>query len=297
MEPHLLSLIPENKRQNLKELVNSISQVKGIKAIVLGGSYARGTAKPESDIDLGLYYSDKDLLDISSIRQIVAEISLANHPATVTALYEWGPWVNGGAWMETSSGKIDLLYRNLEHVERVVQDSIKGNFISDFLQQPPYGFYSVAYLAETKTCIPLFDPTQFIRALKDKVHVYPKKLREAIIQQNLWSVEFTLLCAKKCVTENDVYTTAGCLTRILSCLTQVLFALNEEYFVSDREAMNSIEHFKLCPEDYKHAVEVILGSLDCYGDLFPKCVQRTEELFLKVKMLAGSLYTSKYQLA
>jgi hypothetical protein len=72
--------------------------------------------------------------------------------------YEWGPWVNGGAWIETSSGKIDLLYRSLEHIERVIQDSNNGKFFSDFLQQPPYGFYSVTYLAETKACIPLIQP-------------------------------------------------------------------------------------------------------------------------------------------
>ena len=296
MGEDVLSIIPESKSQKVKELLSLLSQVKGIKAIALGGSYARGTAKPESDIDLGLYYSDKDLLDISSIKDIVAEISLANKPSTVTGLYEWGPWVNGGAWIETSSGKIDLLYRCLEHVERVIQDSNKGNFFSDFLQQPPYGFYSVTYLAESKTCIPLFDPFHLIQTLKEKVLVYPEKLKTAIIQENLWSIEFTLLYAKKCITGNDVYTTAGCVTRILSCLTQVLFALNEEYFISDREAMNAIEHFKLRPEDYKQEVEAILRSLDPQRNLLPKCIQEIEQLFLKVKKLAGSLYASKYQL-
>jgi hypothetical protein len=297
MEQDVFSIIPEGKRRNIKELISSLSQVKGIKAIALGGSYARGTAKPESDIDLGLYYSDVDLLDISNIKEIVIRTSLPNKPSTVTGLYEWGPWVNGGAWIETSSGKIDLLYRNLEQVEKVIQDSNKGKFFADFLQQPPYGFYSVTYLAEIKACIPLFDPTQLIHNLKEKVLRYPERLKAAIVQENLWSIEFTLLYAKKCVTAYDVYTTAGCVTRILSCLTQVLFALNEEYFISDREAMNAIEHFKLRPEEYKQSVEAILRRLDLQGNSLSKSIKGMEKLFLNMKKLAGSLYASKYQLS
>jgi hypothetical protein len=34
----------------------------------------------------------------------------------VTGTYEWGPWVNGGAWIQTSAGKVDFLYKNLDQV-------------------------------------------------------------------------------------------------------------------------------------------------------------------------------------
>ena len=50
----------------------------------------------------------------------------ARTPPVVTDFYEWGPWVNGGAWIHTTMGKVDFLYRNLEQGERTIQDAWQG---------------------------------------------------------------------------------------------------------------------------------------------------------------------------
>jgi predicted nucleotidyltransferase len=43
---------------------SSLIQVDGLQAIVLGGSWATNTQRPDSDIDLGLYYfEDTPLLN------------------------------------------------------------------------------------------------------------------------------------------------------------------------------------------------------------------------------------------
>lgn len=196
----------------------------GIKALVLGGSHARGTAHAGSDIDIGLYYSESNPFDIEAIREVAKRI---NPDAVVTGTYEWGPWVNGGAWL----GGIDLLYRSLEHVERVIEEAQAGKISWDFQQQPPFGYYSVTYLGETKSCVPLYDPDRHIERLKRRVEKYPEAMRRAIVQENLWGAEFSLLYARKA----KGYALAGCITRVLSHLTQVLFALKREYFISDRE--------------------------------------------------------------
>lgn len=286
-----IKIIPEGKRQVIEKFIDLLAQVQEIKAIVLGGSYARGTAKTESDIDIAIYYSEANPLNISLIQKIVRKM---NPSSTATELYEWGAWVNGGAWIETESGKIDLLYRSLEHVDRVIQESSKGVNSCDYLQQPPYGFYSVTYLGETATCVPIYDPENLIQAMKERVKVYPEALKKGIIQQNLWSVEFTLLHAKKCANGNDLYTTAGCVTRILSCLTQVLFALNEIYFISDREALNAIDHFRISPNGYRKNIETILSNLNVYDGIRTKTVCDLSQVFLDVKQLVGALYEPKY---
>lgn len=289
-----LNLITQKKRQDIDAFVSLLSEIRGVKAIVLGGSYARGTASTESDIDIGLYYSDNQPFEISDIQAIAKKFNRNDACATVTKLYEWGPWVNGGAWIETESGKIDLLYRSLEHVDRVIQESSKGVNSCDYLQQPPYGFYSITYLGETATCVPIYDPENLIQAMKERVKVYPEALKKGIIQQNLWSVEFTLLHAKKCANGNDLYTTAGCVTRILSCLTQVLFALNEIYFISDREALNAIDHFRISPNGYRKNIETILSNLNVYDGILTKTVCDLSQVFLDVKQLVGALYEPKY---
>src|SRR6476660_8401777 len=54
-----------------RELVSSLAQrlgtIRGVRAIVLGGSHARGRAQPGSDIDLGLLYSEADPFAIQSV--------------------------------------------------------------------------------------------------------------------------------------------------------------------------------------------------------------------------------------
>ena len=90
-------------------------------------------------------------------------------PPTVTGFYEWGPWVNGGAWISTPRGKVDFLYRSLEHVERTVEEARRGIMRRHFEQQPAYGFYSVIYLAEISICVPLHDPDGRIRKLKERM--------------------------------------------------------------------------------------------------------------------------------
>ena len=82
------------------ELVSSLAKrlesVRGIRAIVLAGSYARGRAQPGSDVDLGLFYSEADPFSIQSIRELAEEVNDTPGPV-ITDLFEWGPWVNGGA--------------------------------------------------------------------------------------------------------------------------------------------------------------------------------------------------------
>lgn len=289
-----LNLIPKARRQHIEKLVSLLSRVKGVKAIVLGGSYARGTAVSESDIDIGIYYSEDHPFKISAIKKIAHTFSKADKPPIVTQFYEWGAWVNGGAWISTEFGKIDLLYRNIEHVERVINDARQGLISWDFEQQPPYGFYSVIYLAETQNCIPFFDSEAVIQSLQNQVKNYPKKLKKTIIQKNLWEAEFSLLHAKKCAQKHDIYSTAGCAVRIIAYFTQVLFALNDTYFISDREAINTIEQFTLKPKAYKHKLETILAYLGHTQKALENSMEGLHELFLMIKKLCNEFYESKY---
>ncbi len=56
----------------LQRLVDHLKPVHGLKAIVLGGSYANGGERPDSDLDIGLYYHENQPLDIVHIRSIAS---------------------------------------------------------------------------------------------------------------------------------------------------------------------------------------------------------------------------------
>ncbi|GAC1633853.1 MAG: hypothetical protein NVS4B9_26430 [Ktedonobacteraceae bacterium] len=47
----------------IQEIVDRLKTVRGVSAIVLGGSYASGAERPDSDIDLGLYYDESQPLE------------------------------------------------------------------------------------------------------------------------------------------------------------------------------------------------------------------------------------------
>ncbi|MBZ0304421.1 MAG: nucleotidyltransferase domain-containing protein [Anaerolineae bacterium] len=287
--------VPPEKRAMLTALTEQLAAIPGLQAVVLGGSYAQGTQRPESDLDLGLYYREQSPFAIDAIRQVASAIS-PDQPPVVTDFYEWGAWVNGGAWIHTAAGKVDFLYRNLDHVRRVISDAQAGKVALDYAQQPPYGFRSVIYLAETHICLPLVDPVGTIADLKRAVIPYPSRLKAGVIHNSLWSVEFTLLHARSFAGQGDVYNTVGCLTRALSDLTQVLFALNEAYFISDKRALATIETFPLKPDAYAARVTDILAHPGGTAEALAQTVDALSALFRDAVELAGSAYQPKFAL-
>jgi len=283
--------LPAEKRRTVCELVNALAAMPGVAAVVLGGSHARNVARPDSDVDLGLYYDPAAPFRIDDIERIAQ--SVAVRPPTVTNFYGWGAWVNGGAWIHTATGKVDLLYRNLAQVERTISEAEQGIVQHDYPQQPPYGFYSVTYLAETHVCLPIFDPAGAIRALKARVQHYPAALHRRVVNDGLWSAEFTLLHARTFAAQGDIYNTAGCLTRTATTLTQVLFALNRCYFMTDKGALHVIEDFALKPDGYVQALTPILAAPGQNAAALTQSVQALEALWRCVVDLTGGAYQPK----
>ena len=108
-------------------MVDALEQVPSVQAVVLGGSYARGMARAYSDIDLGVFYSDESALPIPGVRDVTTQILGSVNPL-VSEVVEWGPWVNGGAWLTLQGQRVDLIYRSLENLERVISDVERGQY-------------------------------------------------------------------------------------------------------------------------------------------------------------------------
>ena len=292
MLEHLADLLPGEKQATTMQLAGALAKVPGMIAIVLGGSYARGSAHAQSDVDLGLYYRPGQPFSIDVIRRIAGEVAI--EPPTVTDFYEWGAWVNGGAWIRTVSSKVDFLYRNLDQVESTIAEAEQGIVHHDYPQQPPYGFYSITYLAETQVCIPLFDPHGIIADLKGRVHTYPDSLRTRVVGDGLWSAEFTLLHARTFAAKGDVYNTVGCLTRVATNLTQVLFALNRRYYMSDKGVMELIDTLPLTPPAYAQRLTEILAMPGFGVPDLTSTVRTLEGIWQDVVDLTAGAYEPRF---
>lgn len=277
-----------------RELVSSLAQrlgaIRGMRAVVLGGSYARGRAQPGSDIDLGLVYSEAAPFSIRSIRELAEAVNDTAGPV-VTDFYQWGPWVNGGAWLTIGGQRVDFLYRSLEHLERVIAEAEAGRYEVHYLQQPPFGFFSGTYLGEIAVCIPLFDPEAQFNLLKRRVADYPEALRRAVVRDYLFMAEFTLTAfAPKFAARSDAYGTAACLTRAVNELALALFALNRKYPINDKTVLAEVAEFERAPPEFGPRVqrtlaqlgtsaEELVAAVECVVQLLRETIARTDGLY------------------
>lgn len=272
----------------LNALVADLAAIPGMVAVVLGGSYAEGTQTAASDLDIGLYYRPEAPFAVEAVRAVAQQVAV--QPPTVTGFYAWGAWVNGGAWIQTATRKVDFLYRNLLQVEQTIEEAQAGVMRHDFDQQPTFGFYSVMYLAETNICRPLYDPEGVVAALKQRVATYPPALKRKVVADSLWSTEFTLLHAETYAARGDVYNTAGCLTRCATNLAQALFALNETYFLTDKRALRTLAAFPLQPAAYGERLCAVLAAPGADSTTLQVSVAAVRQLWRESCQLAGEYY-------
>lgn len=278
----------------INSVVNKLKLVKGIKAVVLGGSRADGSDRPDSDIDLGIYYDNPDGLDLAGIKEIANEINDTPNPI-VTAIGEWGKWVNGGAWLTVQGQRVDFLYRDLNFVSQIIQDCKKGIKQSDYYQQPPYGFHSYIYCAEIKICKVLFDPENIIQKLKLEVKDYPQALKKTIINGFLWDAEFSLEHCKKFAQRGEVILVSGCLTRTASDFIQVLYTLNDTFFIGDKKLYKQEPEFTVKPGDFLNRMDKILGNVGNSSVEITQTVDSLKQLLEEFIGLAGLRYTPKFR--
>jgi hypothetical protein len=288
-----LDVLPADRRTVVGALVEAVARVPGIAAVALGGSWARGTARPESDVDLALYYRDAAPPDLDALRAVCARVDPA---ATPTDLYGWGPWVNGGAWLRTAAGRVDVIYRSLDHVRRVIDDAAAGRVAWDFHQQPPFGFHNVIYLAETADGVALCDAEDALAPLKASVRVYPEALRGAIINTHGWGAEFSLYHAEVAAARGDVYGAAGGMARVASHLTQVVFALNRVYFATDKGALASIDAMPLRPARYGETIRALLAAPGGDRDALTASTASLSAIVTDVLALAADVYRPPFRL-
>jgi predicted nucleotidyltransferase len=290
-----LELLPESRREVIADLVAGLAELEDTAAVALGGSWCRGLGRPDSDVDLALYYEEGTPALVGGLRELAERMAVRT--PTVTDFYAWGPWVNGGAWIETASGRVDVLYRSLEQVRRVLRETSAGRFETHYGQTPTFGFHSVAYAAETLACRPLFDPRGVLAELERSVSGYPVQLRRSLVEAHLWGAEFTLEAfLRGFARRGDVYNTVGCLARVLAHLTQALFALNETWFMTDKTAMLEIEGFELRPASYGERVERVLGSPGATAPELERTVAELAGLAGDVVELAAGLYVPRWPL-
>lgn len=239
----------------LERVVPRVAEVPGVKAIVLGGSRARGTAIATSDYDLGLYYGSAAELDTGRLLEAVKGLVDEPQAAAVTPVGAWGKWIVGGGWLLVGGRKVDLLYRGGQEVAEVIRACQAGQIIVDYQPGHPHGFCSAIWMGEVALCQPIHDPDGIIGELKAMTTPYPKQLGEALIHRFCWEILFSIENGEIAIPRRDKTHIAGCMHRALCCMGQVLFAVNRRYLVNEKGALDEAARFPLTVPGLSDRVE------------------------------------------
>lgn len=279
-------MISHNTLQLAQEVADRLGNIDGVLAVTLGGSFARGAAYPDSDIDLGLYYDPDYPPSIGQLNQLAAEIDDSHKDNIVTAFGEWGLWINGGAWLKINSQSVDWLYRDMALVSKVIADCQSGVSNCYYYPGHPHGFHDHYYLADVFYGHALYDNQGIISSFKEKVKCYPPLLKKTLVEKYLWEADFALQTSLKAAKRTDVFYVTGCLFRCIACLIQVLFALNAQYINNEKGAIQISDSFALRPHQFKDIVSTILGNPGTNDNELLSSIKKLESLVDEVKKLS-----------
>ncbi|MFE9572767.1 nucleotidyltransferase domain-containing protein [Streptomyces sp. NPDC006692] len=228
------------------EIADRLAGVGGVAGVCLGGSRARGTHRPDSDFDLGLYY--RSPLDTAALRRLAYE--LTGDEVEVTEPGGWGPWVDGGAWLTVDGCRVDWIYRDLDRVHRIWEECQAGRFEVGVQAGHPLGVYSHAYVGEVAVGRVLADPGGELGALQQETRRYPEPLREALIANAQWEAPFILANARKGAARGDAFYVAGCLFRAVGLLAQGLHAHAGCWVLNEKGAVQAAGELPVAPADF-----------------------------------------------
>ncbi|ABQ34639.1 nucleotidyltransferase domain-containing protein [Bradyrhizobium sp. BTAi1] len=247
----------------LARIVASLAGCPGLGAVALGGSRARGTAHAASDYDIGVYVAPGHRLDTDALREAIAPLVDDPQRAELTEVGGWGRWIVGGGWLRIAGHKVDLLYREIDAVSRVIADCINGRIEIDYQPGHPHGFVSAIWMGEVALCRVLHDPAQLLAGLKSRCSHYPRPLRDALLGRFRWEITFSIDNAALAISRGDHTHIAGCAYRALACLAQVLFAINARYLINEKAALAEAASFPLTPDRLQARVQSVWQAIGC----------------------------------
>ncbi|HEX3760357.1 MAG TPA: nucleotidyltransferase domain-containing protein [Kofleriaceae bacterium] len=239
-----------------------LARIPGVVAVVLGGSRAIGTHRPDSDVDLGLYYRAR--LDVVALRALAAEV--ADQVIGVSEPGGWGPWVNGGAWLVQAGTRVDWIYRDLDRVAAIWDACRAGRYEIGVQAGHPLGFYSHVYPGEVALCRVLADPTGELAGLRTETQRYPDALAGALVAA-VWEPELLFYgAASHGAGAADAFFTAGCLFRAIGVLAQALHGHHRRWVTTEKRLIDTAGVLPGAPPDFARRAHAILGRLGTTTD-------------------------------
>jgi hypothetical protein len=201
----------------VEELAAGLSRLPSAVAVVLGGSRATGTERPDSDWDVGLYYRGD--FDPAGVRRL-------GHGGYVSGLGEWGPIMNGGGWLTVEGIAVDVLFRDLDQVERWLADARAGRF--EIVAQNGYLVGAPTYLPVGELAISEPLAGELPRP------AFPDALAEAAPKRWEGQASVALMFASTNARLGDTVGCAGMLSAAVLCAAHARLAARRECVLNEK---------------------------------------------------------------
>ncbi|EYQ98653.1 nucleotidyltransferase domain-containing protein [Staphylococcus pseudintermedius] len=269
----------------IQDIKEELDGLPGVVGIVLGGSRARGTHSPDSDIDIGIYYDESKGFNTNDIEKSALNLNDEKKEHLITSLGEWGEWINGGGWLVVQGYHVDLIFRDIKRVSKVIDDCLSGLVSIHYQTGHPHGYLNAMYMGELAICNVLSDPEGTLAELKKKTEPYPEKFREAMIQYFSFEASFSLMFMETNANKDDISYVMGHCFRSISCLNQVIFAKNKVYCINEKKAVAMIQDFPIKPMNYKKRIDEIVFLLSTDSNKTSQAVENLKELISETEAL------------
>ena len=238
--------------ENYNLLVKTIGEIDGVLSIgKSGGQHI--PENNESDIDIFVFCSQIPDVKIrkaavKKLESAVSEIKLSEK--------------SGRSWGFCDFATVDntdicLMYFNISDMNDEIESVLNGSRLD---RESEY-FYPTGRCASFLSLHIIYDKTNYIADMKEKLSVYPLSLSEKLYNHHIRKIndgeDF-----ERAITRGDVLFYHATLELAIDHYLQALFALNRCYFPSRKRNMQYIENFKRKPVNCsERLLEVIeLGS-------------------------------------
>lgn len=257
----------------LQIVADELASVVGVVAVSLGGSRARSEHRPDSDFDLGIYY--RRPLDVSGLAALARRV--AGPEAQVGKPGDWGPWVDGGAWLSINDARVDWIYRDLDRVHQAWDDAQAGRFYFHGQVGHPLGVPDFAYVGEVALGVVLSDGAGELTKLHDDAQQYPPLLRDAVVRR-LDEATFLIAGASKAVSVGDAAYVAGCVFRVVGLCAHALHAAAGRWLINEKGCVASAGRLALAPPRFTDRAHGVLAEVGATPEELAATLNRATDL-------------------
>ena len=264
-------------------IVENLSRLEGVQAILCFGSYAMGTFDKYSDVDL-FAFCESEILAAPERRRTLESVQGVSHFEESDTAVGWdSQWSPQGDSFCMNEDRFEISYNTMDWIKTVVRRVTQEGATSI----PEQKFRPYTMLGLLENGIILYDPCSCLKRLIGCLYPYPARLKQRLISDSLHTL-------KDCLTELKDGSKRGFgLTffhfffhRMCDALYTLLFAINEKYDPAVKRLEVEYEKLKILPPNFLDRYARLLeGPFDKNGRR--RAINELENLVAEVEMLSA----------